>query len=127
MGKITRLLAVILCLCTLFALVSCGEAEETEREVYFKRDLDLDILEGLLLEKGDALLTTDIPEDCTYLFQPVGVVPQLIYPISETVSFIILPITDGKNMLILSVKEGDSTLDYVGAEDILDYISSQKN
>ncbi len=118
-----KLALIFLCLAMIVMLPACAEEEE-EIDIYFDADLTLDILEDILLEKGDALLTTDIPENYTYIFQPVGVVPQIIYPIDDTMSFSIVPITDGKNMIILSVKSGETTLDYVGAEDILDFIQS---
>ncbi len=117
-----KLILIFLCLAVLLILPACGEEEETE--IYFDSDLTLDVLEELLLEKGDMLLTTDIPENYAYIFQPVGVVPQVIYPIDDMMSFSVVPITDGKNMLILSVKTGETTLDYVGTEDILDFIRS---
>lgn len=116
----------MLCAVMLLSLGACGEDDPVE--ITFDADLTLDVLETLLLEKGDALLATDIPENYTYVFQNVGVVPQIIYPIDDTMSFTILPITDGKNMLVLSVKTGETTtLDYVGAVDILEFIDSQKN
>ena len=94
-------------------------------EITFDADLTLDALAPIIREKGDAMLATDIPENYTYIFQNVGVVPQIIYPISEEMSFTIVPIMEGKNMIVLTVKTGeDRTLDYVGAEDILDYIDS---
>ena len=109
----------------LLSLCACGKDEPVE--VTFDADLTLEVLEELLLEKGDALLVTDIPENYTYLSHAVGVVPQIIYPISETVSFSVIPISEGKNMLTLSVKtEEGTTLDYVGTEDILSYIAEQK-
>ena len=121
-----KILCLMLCAVMLLSLGACGEDDPVE--ITFDADLTLDVLETLLLEKGDALLATDIPENYTYVFQNVGVVPQIIYPIDDTVSFTILPITDGKNMLVLSVKTGETTtLDYVGAVDILKFIDSQKN
>ena len=94
-------------------------------EITFDADLTLDILAPIIREKGDAMLATDIPENYTYIFQNVGVVPQIIYPINEEMSFTIVPIMEGKNMIVLTVKtEENKTLDYVGAEDILDYIDS---
>lgn len=121
-----KILCLMLCAVMLLSLCACGEDDPVE--ITFDADLTLDVLETLLLEKGDALLATDIPENYTYVFQNVGVVPQIIYPIDDTMSFTILPITDGKNMLILSVKTGETaTLDYVGAVDILEFIDSQKN
>lgn len=116
----------MLCAVMLLSLGACGEDDPVE--ITFDADLTLDVLETLLLEKGDALLATDIPENYAYVFQPVGVVPQVIYPIDEKMSFSLVPIMDGKNMLILSVKTGETaTLDYVGAVDILKFIDSQKN
>ena len=121
-----KILCLMLCAVMLLSLCACGEDDPVE--ITFDADLTLDVLETLLLEKGDALLATDIPENYTYVFQNVGVVPQIIYPIDDTMSFTILPITDGKNMLVLSVKTGETaTLDYVGAVDILEFIDSQKN
>ena len=121
-----KILCLMLCAVMLLSLGACGEDDPVE--ITFDADLTLDVLETLLLEKGDALLATDIPENYTYVFQNVGVVPQIIYPIDDTMSFTILPITDGKNMLVLSVKTGETaTLDYVGAVDILKFIDSQKN
>ncbi|MBQ8419428.1 MAG: hypothetical protein IJY37_03590 [Clostridia bacterium] len=121
-----KILCLMLCAVMLLSLGACGEDDPVE--ITFDADLTLDVLETLLLEKGDALLATDIPENYTYVFQNVGVVPQIIYPIDDTMSFTILPITDGKNMLVLSVKTGETTtLDYVGAVDILEFIDSQKN
>ena len=108
----------------LFVLSACGKDEPVE--ITFDADLTLEFLEEILLEKGDALLATDIPENYAYIFQPVGVVPQIIYPISEEMSFSVVSIADGKNMLILTVKTGENTtLDYVGAEDILSFIDSR--
>jgi hypothetical protein len=107
----------------IFSFSACAEDEPVE--ITFDADLTLDILAPIIREKGDAMLATDIPENYTYIFQNVGVVPQIIYPISEEISFTIVPITEGKNMIVLTVKTGeDRTLDYVGAEDILDYIDS---
>ncbi len=121
-----KILCLMLCAVMLLSLCACGEDDPVE--ITFDADLTLDVLETLLLEKGDALLATDIPENYTYVFQNVGVVPQIIYPIDDTMSFTILPITDGKNMLVLSVKTGETTtLDYVGVKDILEFIDSQKN
>ncbi|MBP3554379.1 MAG: hypothetical protein J6K63_01945 [Clostridia bacterium] len=121
-----KILCLMLCAVMLLSLGACGEDDPVE--ITFDADLTLDVLETLLLEKGDALLATDIPENYTYVFQNVGVVPQIIYPIDDTMSFTILPITDGKNMLVLSVKTGETTtLDYVGVKDILEFIDSQKN
>ena len=121
-----KILCLMLCAVMLLSLGACGEDDPVE--ITFDADLTLDVLETLLLEKGDALLATDIPENYTYVFQNVGVVPQIIYPIDDPMSFTILPITDGKNMLVLSVKTGETaTLDYVGAVDILEFIDSQKN
>ena len=109
-------------------LLLCACREDDPVEITFDADLTLDVLEELLQEKGDALLATDIPENYAYVFQPVGVVPQVIYPIDEKMSFSLVPIMDGKNMLILSVKTGETaTLDYVGAVDILEFIDSEKN
>lgn len=119
---------LILMLCAVMLLSLCACEKEENIEITFDADLTLDILEELLLEKGDSLLVTDIPENYTYVFQNVGVVPQIIYPIDDTMSFTILPITDGKNMLVLSVKTGEATtLDYVGVKDILEFIDSRKN
>lgn len=119
-----RMLCLLLCAVMLLAFASCGEDDPVE--ITFDADLTLKVLEDIVREKGDALLATDIPENYTYVFQNVGIVPQIIYPISEEMSFTIVPITDGKNMIILTVKMGENTtLDYVGAEDILDYIDSQ--
>ncbi len=121
-----KILCLMLCAVMLLSLGACGEDDPVE--ITFDADLTLDVLETLLLEKGDALLATDIPENYIYVFQNVGVVPQIIYPIDDTMSFTILPITDGKNMLVLSVKTGETTtLDYVGVKDILEFIDSQKN
>ena len=121
-----KILCLMLCAVMLLSLCACGEDDPVE--ITFDADLTLDVLETLLLEKGDALLATDIPENYTYVFQNVGVVPQIIYPIDDTMSFTILPITDGKNMLVLSVKTGETaTLDYVGAADILEFIDTRKN
>lgn len=121
-----KILCLMLCAVMLLSLCACGEDDPVE--ITFDADLTLDVLETLLREKGDSLLATDIPENYTYVFQNVGVVPQIIYPIDDTMSFTILPITDGKNMLILSVKTGETTtLDYVGVKDILEFIDSQKN
>ena len=121
-----KILCLMLCAVMLLSLGACGEDDPVE--ITYDADLTLDVLETLLLEKGDALLATDIPENYTYVFQNVGVVPQIIYPIDDTMSFTILPITDGKNMLVLSVKTGETTtLDYVGVKDILEFIDSQKN
>ena len=121
-----KILCLMLCAVMLLSLCACGEDDPVE--ITFDADLTLDVLETLLLEKGDALLATDIPENYTYVFQNVGVVPQIIYPIDDTMSFTILPITDGKNMLVLSVKTGETaTLDYVGAVDILEFIDTRKN
>ena len=121
-----KILCLMLCAVMLLSLGACGEDDPVE--ITFDADLTLDVLETLLLEKGDALLATDIPENYAYVFQPVGVVPQVIYPIDEKMSFSLVPIMDGKNMLILSVKTGETaTLDYVGAVDILEFIDSQKN
>lgn len=121
-----KILCLMLCAVMLLSLGACGEDDPVE--ITFDADLTLDVLETLLLEKGDALLATDIPENYAYVFQPVGVVPQVIYPIDEKMSFSLVPIMDGKNMLILSVKTGETaTLDYVGAVDILKFIDSQKN
>ena len=121
-----KILCLMLCAVMLLSLCACGE--DVTVEITFDADLTLEVLETLLLEKGDALLATDIPENYTYVFQNVGVVPQIIYPIDDTMSFTILPITDGKNMLVLSVKTGETTtLDYVGVKDILEFIDSQKN
>jgi hypothetical protein len=121
-----KILCLMLCAVMLLSLGACGEDDPVE--ITFDADLTLDVLEELLREKGDALLATDIPENYAYVFQPVGVVPQVIYPIDEKMSFSLVPIMDGKNMLILSVKTGETaTLDYVGAVDILEFIDSQKN
>ena len=121
-----KILCLMLCAVMLLSLGACGEDDPVE--ITFDADLTLDVLETLLLEKGDALLATDIPENYAYVFQPVGVVPQVIYPIDEKMSFSLVPIMDGKNMLILSVKTGETaTLDYVGAVDILKFIDLQKN
>jgi hypothetical protein len=121
-----KILCLMLCAVMLLSLGACGEDDPVE--ITFDADLTLDVLETLLREKGDALLATDIPENYAYVFQPVGVVPQVIYPIDEKMSFSLVPIMDGKNMLILSVKTGETaTLDYVGAVDILEFIDSQKN
>ena len=121
-----KILCLMLCAVMLLSLGACGEDDPVE--ITFDADLTLDVLEELLREKGDALLATDIPENYAYVFQPVGVVPQVIYPIDEKMSFSLVPIMDGKNMLILSVKTGETaTLDYVGAVDILKFIDSQKN
>ncbi len=119
-----KIICLVLCVVVLFVLSACGKDEPIE--VTFDADLPLEVLETIVREKGDAILATDIPENYTYVFQNVGVVPQIIYPISDEMSFTIVPITDGKNMIILSVKTGENTtLDYVGAEDILDYIDSR--
>jgi hypothetical protein len=108
----------------LLTLVACGEEEAVE--VTFDADLPLAVLEDIIREKGDSLLATDIPENYTYVFQNVGIVPQIVYPISDEMSFTIVPIMDGKNMIVLSVKTGENTtLDYVGAEDILAYFDSR--
>ena len=121
-----KILCLMLCAVMLLSLGACGEDDPVE--ITFDADLTLDVLETLLREKGDALLATDIPENYAYVFQPVGVIPQIIYPIDEEMSFSLVPITDGKNMLILSVKTGEATtLDYVGAADILEFIDTRKN
>lgn len=121
-----KILCLMICAVMLLSLCACKEEEPVE--ITFDADLTLEVLEDLLLEKGDSLLATDIPENYTYVFQNVGIVPQIIYPIDDTMSFTVLPITDGKNMLVLSVKTGeDITLDYVGAVDILEFIDSRKN
>ena len=118
-----KLICLILCLAVVLAFSACAEEEPVD--VTFDADLTLDVLAPIIREKGDSMLATDIPENYTYLFQNVGIVPQIIYPISEEMSFTIVPITEGKNMIVLTVKTyEDRTLDYVGAEDILDYIDS---
>ena len=118
-----KIICLVLCALMLFSFSACAEEEPVE--ITFDADLTLDVLESVIREKGDAMLATDIPENYTYVFQNVGIVPQIIYPISEEMSFAIIPITEGKNMIVLTVKVGeDRTLDYVGAEDILDYIDS---
>jgi len=119
-----RIFCLMLCAVMLLTLVACGKEEAVD--ITFDADLPLAVLEDIIREKGDALLATDIPENYTYVFQNVGIVPQIIYPISDEVSFTIVPITEGKNMIVLSVKTGeDTTLDYVGAEDILAYFDSR--
>lgn len=118
-----KLICLILCLAVVLAFSACAEEEPVD--VTFDADLTLDVLAPIIREKGDSMLATDIPENYTYIFQNVGIVPQIIYPISEEMSFTIVPITEGKNMIVLTVKtDEDRTLDYVGAEDILDYIDS---
>ena len=118
-----KIFCLMLCLAMIFSFSACAEEEPVE--VTFDADLTLDVLAPIIREKGDAMLATDIPENYTYLFQNVGIVPQIIYPISEEMSFTIIPITEGKNMIVLTVKtDEDRTLDYVGAEDILDFIDS---
>ena len=119
-----RICCLMLCAVMLLTLVACGE--EKEVEVTFDADLPFAVLEDIIREKGDSLLATDIPENYTYVFQNVGIVPQIVYPISDEMSFTIIPIMDGKNMIVLSVKTGENTtLDYVGAEDILAYFDSR--
>lgn len=119
-----RIFCLMLCAVMLLTLVACGEEEEVE--VTFDADLPLAVLEDIIREKGDSLLATDIPENYTYVFQNVGIVPQIVYPVSDEMSFTIVPIMDGKNMIVLSVKTGENTtLDYVGAEDILAYFDSR--
>ncbi len=122
-----NILCILFCAVLLLSLCACGDesAGGTGNEVVFDADLTLDVLEDILLKKGDALLATDIPENYTYVFQPVGAVPQIIYPIDETMSFSLIPISEGKNMMTLSVKNDEGSLDYVGAEDILEFIRSR--
>ena len=118
-----KLICLILCLAVVLAFSACAEEEPVD--VTFDADLTLDVLAPIIREKGDSMLATDIPENYTYIFQNVGIVPQIIYPISEEMSFTIVPIAEGKNMIVLTVKtDEDRTLDYVGAEDVLDYIDS---
>ena len=118
-----KIICLALCALMIFSFSACAEEEPVE--ITFDADLTLDILTPIIREKGDAMLATDIPENYTYIFQNVGVVPQIIYPINEEMSFTIVPIMEGKNMIVLTVKtEENKTLDYVGAEDILDYIDS---
>ncbi len=127
MDQMKKLLTIILCLLTVLAFVSCAEEEPDEREIYFEEDLTLDVLEEILLEKGDGLLATDIPEKYMYVFDPVGVVPQIRYPITEDIAFSILPISDGENMLILTVVVDEIGTDYVGAAEILAYIETTRS
>ncbi len=127
MGQMKKIIACILCVGLLCLLTACKDDSE-QIDVTFEKDLTLEVLQDILEEKGDALLATDIPEEYGYIFQAVGVVPQIMYPITEEITFSILPISEGKNMLILTVKTGETTsLDYVGATDILEYIHSQNS
>ncbi len=127
MDQMKKLLTIFLCLLMVLVLVSCAEEGPDERDIYFEEDLTLDVLEEILLEKGDGLLATDIPEKYMYVFDPVGIVPQIRYPITEDISFSILPISDGENMLILTVNTDGAGTDYVGAEEILAYIATEKH
>ncbi len=127
MDQMKKLLLILPCLLTMLVFVSCAEEEPDDREVYFEADLTFDVLEEILLEKGDGLLATDIPEKYMYVFDPVGIVPQIRYPITEDISFSILPISDGENMLILTVNTDGAGTDYVGAEEILAYIAAEKH
>ncbi len=120
-----KVLIALLCLALLLPLAGCGEDEPVE--VVFTEDMTLDALEAVLREKGDAMLLTDIPENYAYQFQSVGSIPQIIYPITETMSFCVMPAADGGNLLVLSVlAEDGETLDHVGAENILAYINALK-
>ena len=118
-----KLLIALLCLFLLIPLAGCGEDEPVE--VVFTEDLNTDALAALLREKGDDMLLTDIPEHYAYQFQSVGSIPQIIYPMTQTMSFCVMPGDNGKNLFVLSVlTEDGETLDYVGAERILAYIDT---
>ncbi len=119
---------IALLVLVVFALVPLSCAEEPEdREIYFEEDLSLSVLEEILLEKGDALLATDIPEKYMYVFQPVGAIAQIVYPIDENTSFSVMAGGDGTNILTLTVLEGEESAYYIGASEILSYIDAQKS
>ncbi len=118
-----KIIAFILCLVLVLALVGCGEQEPND--VVFTEDLTLDALASVLREKGDAMLLTDIPEHYAYQIHGIGSIPQVVYPITESMSFCVMPGADGQNLLVLSVLDKDGeALDYSGAENILAYIDS---
>lgn len=83
--------ALFLCLLLIFTcfLGSCGKAPPEENPTIIKSDLTLEALRDILVEKGDDIRFSDIPEDYFYIISST-LIPQLRYPISDEISFYIM-------------------------------------
>lgn len=113
----------VLCVLLVFVsiLISCGKTPEEGPETVIKADLTLEALYDILLEKGDGIRFSDIPEDYFYIISST-LVPQLRYPISEEISFYIMQISETAFSVILTVRSEQGEMDFTGAQEILDYI-----
>lgn len=117
--------ALFLCLLLIFTcfLGSCGKAPPEENPTIIKSDLTLEALRDILVEKGDDIRFSDIPEDYFYIISST-LIPQLRYPISDEISFYIMQLSEDKFSMILTVRSEDCEMDFTGAKEILAYIES---
>ena len=88
-----------------------------------KSDLTIEALRDILVEKGDDIRFSDIPEEYFYVISST-LVPQLRYPINDELSFYIMQLSEDKFSVILTVRSEDGEMDFTGAEEILAYIES---
>jgi|GEM_PF-3642442 lipoprotein len=117
--------ALVLCLLLIFTcfLSSCGKASGEENPTVIKSDLTIEALRDILVEKGDDIRFSDIPEEYFYVISST-LVPQLRYPINDELSFYIMQLSEDKFSVILTVRSEDGEMDFTGAEEILAYIES---
>ena len=116
---------MVLCLLLIFKcfLSSCGKASGEENPTVIKSDLTIEALRDILVEKGDDIRFSDIPEEYFYVISST-LVPQLRYPINDELSFYIMQLSEDKFSVILTVRSEDGEMDFTGAEEILAYIES---
>ena len=117
--------ALVLCLLLIFTcfLSSCGKASGEENPTVIKSDLTIEALRDILVEKGDDIRFSDIPEEYFYVISST-LVPQLRYPINDELSFYIMQLSEDKFSVILTVRSEDGEMDFTGAEEIRAYIES---
>ena len=117
--------ALVLCLLLIFTcfLSSCGKASGEENPTVIKSDLTIEALRDILVEKGDDIRFSDIPEEYFYVISST-LVPQLRYPINDELSLYIMQLSEDKFSVILTVRSEDGEMDFTGAEEILAYIES---
>ena len=124
-----KIIALILAYFLVFALTACTEknsTDTTENVNLISADLTLDALAEVLRETGDDIDFFDIPEQYFYLILNPAI-PQLCYPIDETMTFYITQTGETSYSIVLSVEiSGTKTKDYTNAEEILAFIESQK-
>ena len=122
-----KIVVGVLLLGMLFCMASClSDDNEGNKDVTFTEDLTLDALYALLVEKGDALRFSDIPEKYAYII-PMPMVPQLAYPIDENTTFYIMQVSENEYSYILTVRasDADEDRDYSGVQEILSYLESR--